>query len=244
MNIGLLMINGENDILEEVLESHCEIVDVFYTLDGTIPNDESKAICMETGKCGGYITDAELPRPRFTEKPVCGWRQAIYEMAVADHGWDHWFLVLHGDEIWTCAPEDIVVPGVDGYTMLLPFFFPREGEPWDYSKGAIEQLHWNLGPGFPEFRLFHGNPNVRYRESQRFNTMPEGLSSNLLVDAPILHYLYRSPEVQRARAAQHQQTEFDLDNYLHIVEDDVVYWNDERIKDYQAQAHFKELTYV
>ena len=243
MNIGLLMINGENDILPAVLKTHCEIVDVFYVLDGTIPNDESRRICEATGKCGGYITDAELPRPRFSEKPVCGWRQAIYEMAVADHGWDHWFLVLHGDEIWTQHPDQIIQPGVDGYVMLLPFYFPRDGEPWDYGQHPLEQLHWNLAPGFPEFRMFHGGPNVRYLEGQTFNTRPEGIERTVVCDAPIRHYLYRSPSVQRVRAHQHQETQFDPDNYQHITDHDAVYWTGDRIAEYMSKQWFPLLRY-
>lgn len=239
--LGLLMINGENDVLETVVESHCEFVDAFYVLDGTVPNGESLAICESFEQCRGYITDAELPRPPFPEKPVCGYRQALLEMAVADYGCDNWFVVLHGDEVWTANPRLTVREEFDGYVYLLPFFFPRDGEPWDDKKHPLDQLRWHLGPGFPEFRLFRGGPNVAYDPCQTFNTRPNGIRNVALEPDPILHYLYRSPETQRARAAQHLETGFDPANYQHIAEQDQVYWTDEMIAAYQEKQWFPNL---
>lgn len=239
--IGLLMVANEDDILETVLKSHADIVDVFYVLDGTVPNDRSRAICEAHPKCGGYLTDNDLPHPPYPEKPVCGYRQAIYEMAVRDHGPDNWFLILHGDEIWTAHPGDVAATGHDGYWFLLPFYFPRAGEPWDYSRGPLEQLRWSLGPGFPEFRMFKGAPGVKYQETQTYNTKPSGVDGSGRSSAPILHYLYRSPEAQRARAAQHEASGFDPANYAHITARDEVYWTDEMIARYRAQDYFTDL---
>ncbi|MEN3337126.1 MAG: hypothetical protein V7647_802 [Acidobacteriota bacterium] len=239
--IGLLMVSHEDDILEAVVAAHEEIVDVFYVLDGTTPNDVSRRICEASPKCGGYLTDAELPRPPYTEKPVCGYRQSLYEAAVADHGWDNWFLILHGDEVWTCDPRDIVEDGHDGYWFQLPFYFPRDGEEWDNATHPLDQLRWRLGPGFPEFRMFKGGPNVRYSETQTYDTKPSGVVGDGRCVAPIKHYLYRSPDEQRARAARHVETGFDPDNYRHITARDEVYWDDEMIARYQQQDCWRDL---
>lgn len=241
MNIGLLMVADENDILERVIRTHEEIVDVFYVLDGSTPNDESRRICEASAKCAGYLTDAELPRPPYPERPVCGYRQAMYEQAVRDHGCDHWFLILHGDEIWTTHPDEIVDGTADGYWFLLPFYFPRAGEEWDDETHPLDQLRWRLGPGYPEFRMFKGGPDVRYDEHQTYNTKPQGVCGNGRSTAPILHYLYRSPEVQRTRARRHIESGFDPDNYRHILDRDEVYWCDEMIARYQAQPYWQEL---
>lgn len=240
MNIGLLMVNGENDILERTLAHNAEIVDWFYALDGTQPNEISKAILTSHPKCAGYLTDEELPRPPYSHHTVCGYRKAIHDQAVADHGPDHWFVVLHADELWTTAPED-TIRGHDGYIFDLPFFFPRAGEPWDHTKHPLDQLHWNLRPGFPEFRLFKGAAHVRYSPYQRFNVRPEGIRKVGRSPHPILHYPYRAPSVQRARAEQHQRTQFDPDNYQHITDRDAVYWTDEMIQACQARPWFREL---
>lgn len=240
MNIGLLMVNGENDILERTLNHNTQFVDVFYALDGTQPNDESKATLTGHPKCAGYLTDQELPRPPYPAHTVCGYRRAIHEQAVNDHGPDHWFVILHADEIWT-APPQATIRGHDGYIFDLPFFFPREGEPWDHNRHPLDQLHWNLRPGFPEFRLFKGGQHVHYSPTQRFNVRPDGLRSVGRSQHPILHYPYRAPDVQRARTEQHQRTQFDPDNYAHIADGDNVYWTDQMIADRRRRPYFREL---
>jgi len=239
--IGLLMINNEDDILEETLATNAQYVDAFYVLDGTVPNDDSKDICMAHRKCSGYTTDAWLPQ-EYGDKPKDGWRQHLYEQAVADHGYDNWFLLLHGDEVWTFDPRD-VADDAHGYFFLLPFYFPRAGEQWDNSQPPLEQLRWHLSPGYPEFRMFRGGEHVQFDPLQHFDVRPKGLGSIAKVPLRINHYLYRSPDQQRARAQLHQQTGFDPGNYNHIIEHDGVYWTDEMIAAYQAHpaGYFTEL---
>jgi hypothetical protein len=244
VNIGLLMINGENDVLDRTLDANSRFVDAFYVLDGTTPNDTSRRICESHGKCWGYIADQDLPRPRFPDRPVDGYRQAIYELAIADHGHDNWFLLLHGDEVWTGMPGPADRFIHDGFNFPLPFFFPRDGEPWDYNVHPLDQLRWNLGPGYPEMRMFRGSKDVRFLESQHFNVTPTGLNNVGWCDYPIRHYLYRSPEAQRARAAQHQASGFDPDNYQHITDGQAVYWTDDMIDERQQQSFFRDLAYV
>lgn len=241
MKIGLLMVAGEDDVLERTLAANCEFVDVFYALDGTQPNDVSRRICERHPKCAGYSTDQDLPRPRFPDRPVDGYRQAIYEWAVDDHGFENWFLLLHGDEVWTGLPDLDTVN--DGWSFPLPFYFPREGEPWDYTVHPLDQLRWHLGPGYPEFRMFFGGPRVRWLESQHFNVTPTGLTSLGWCDKPICHYLYRSPAVQQQRALQHSQSGFDPENYRHIL-DGETYWTDEMIERRKTQHWFAELAYA
>ncbi len=227
-SIGLLMINGENDILERTLEINGQYVDYFYVLDGTVPHDISESICRAHPKCAGYTRDQDIPG-EYGWAPKDGWRQLLYEQAVAEHGFDNWFLLLHGDEVWTANPRNYTYSGADGFIFLLPFYFPREGEVWDYMWHPIDQLQWSLGPGFPEFRMFRGSPDVFFYKSQHFNVTPQGIKSIHRMPFPINHYLYRSPESQRARARQHVLSGFDPDNYKHITERDEVYWSDEKI---------------
>lgn len=242
--IGLMMIAGENDILPTTIAAHEQIVDAFYVLDGTTPNHVSAAICRAAAKCAGYATDADVPKPRFPERPVDGYRQFIYEHAVSDHGFDNWFLLLHGDEIWRFDPRPLTTMGADGFIFDLPFYFPRAGEPWDDTRSPLEQLRWRLGPGFPEFRMFKGSENVRFDERQHFNVMPSGLHRLQRRPEQIDHYLYRSPAAQRARAQQHLASGFDPDNYRHIAAADKVFWDDEMIASYQSKPYFRELAHV
>jgi hypothetical protein len=173
---------------------------------------------------------------------VCGYRQFLLGHAKIDHGWDHLFMVLHADEIWTVDPRPMArKSNHDGFIYNLPFFFPRQGEDWLEDVHPLDQLHWHLGPGWPEFRLFKGNPTVAYDPVQRFNTKPSGIRSVTTVADPILHYPYRAPAVQRLRAATHERTQFDPDNYQHILNEDAVYWDDDRIRAAQARPEFTTL---
>lgn len=236
--IGILMINGENDILERTLAHNARLVDFFYVLDGTYPHETSRDICLSHDKCHGYKTDDEVP---YAGQPRDGWRQHLYEQAVADHGYDNWFLLLHGDEVWTANPRDIVDGQADCYQFPLPFYFPRTGEEWDDDVHPLDQLHWRLGPGYPEWRLFRGAPDVHYEPRQHFNVLPEGLKRAGFSSESILHYPYRSPVVQRQRAVIHERTGFDPDNYRHILDDDAVYWTDDMIAAYQRKEWFRNL---
>lgn len=241
--IGLLMINTEDDILEQTLAMHAAIVDWFYVLDGTVPNTDSQITCRSHPKCSGYTVDADLPRPPYTDKPKDGYRQHLYEQAVRDHGVDNWFLLLHGDEVWTFDPRSIVHqhPEAGGFVFPLPCYFPREGQVWLDWLSPIANLTWHLGPGWPEFRMFRGNPGVHYDLHQHFNTRPHGLRNVVGVDRPIKHYPYRHPLVQRARAALHQRTGFDPDNYQHIIHGDKMFWDDEMIDEWRQSDCFKLL---
>ncbi len=240
--IGLMMVAGEDDILERTLDHNAKFLDAFYVLDGSDDVSLSERICRAHPKCWGYRQDKDLPRPPYTERALCGYRKFIHDLAVEDHGPDNWFMVLHADELWTVDPKGLT-RGIrqDGVIFQLPFFFPREGEEWNDSVHPLDQLHWSLGPGWPEFRLFRGRDGVAYTELQEFNTRPSGIQNVGVADAPILHYPYRSPAVQRARAAQHEVTQFDPDNYQHIVRDDAVYWTDDMIAKAQGRPEFAVL---
>lgn len=234
MHIGLLLVNEEDDVLADTLTRHCDYVDVFYALDGTADNTYSKSVITSADKCARYTTDAELDGPVRD-----GTRQVLYDQAVGDYGYDHWFLLLHADEVWTCDPRWLTeaYPAVDGYGFRCPFYFPRQGEPWDYDKSALSQLHWHYAPGWPEFRMFKGGPDVAYDTTQHSSTQPAGLVNVVWTREPIRHYPYRSPESQRARAAAHLRSGFDLSNYQHVLDHDAVYWDDDRIAAARCAHH-------
>lgn len=239
--IGLLMVADEDDILGRTLEINAGYVDCFYVLNGS--NDTTRSEDLLTGheKCWGYWTDNELPEDEYGTLPADGWRGFLYDEAADDHGYDNWFVLLHGDEIWTRDPRYIVAPRFDGYVFRLPFYFPRAGEPWDYTRHPVDQLSWHLGPGWPEFRMFRGGDHVSYDPYQHFDVKPRGVDRLALCMDRILHYPYRSPEVQRARAARHEQTRFDPDNFQHIVKDDAVYWTDDMIAERRSKPSFADL---
>lgn len=233
MFIGLLMVCHEDDILPETLQRHTEFVDAFYVLDGTVPNRRSKKLCESFSECARYTRDRELTGPVRD-----GSRGLLYQQAVSDFGHDNWFCLLHADEVWTFYPWHLTreYPAADGFIFNLPCYFPREGEPYDTARPALEQLLWHLEPGWPEFRMFKGAPNVRYDPGQHFDVMPKGLTNVIRTDWAIRHYPYRSPESQMKRAVNG----FDPDNYKHVVEGNV-YWSDEMIASWQTRTQFRRL---
>lgn len=241
MRIGLLMVANENDILERTLNLNAELVDCFFTLDGG--DEPAKAICEAHPKHAGYLRDGDLD-DRFPANPVDGYRQALYELAAAEYGRDNWFLLLHGDEVWTGMPADADLDAFDGFMFRLPVYFPRQGEPWDYTVHPLDQLRWHLGPGYPEFRMFHGGTDVNYDPHQHNNITPSGLSRIGFCDHPIRHYLYRSPEHQHARAARHARTGFDPGNYQHISQRGETFWSDEMIDGYMRQDYWRNLAHA
>jgi hypothetical protein len=209
-------------------------------LDGTVPSDASKTVCHSFPQCRGYIRDGWLPRPPYPLRPCDGYRQAIYEAAVQEAGWDHWFLLLHGDELWTFDPAQVVAdhPDADGLVFDLPVYIPRD--PWNDDVPPLDQLKWRLGPGYPELRMFHGAPGVAFAADQHFNVTPHGLRNIVKTAARINHYPWRSPASQRAKARQ-AAVGFGGGNYRHVLEDDAVTWTDEMIAAYRTDPCYPNL---
>ena len=229
LKIGLLMIRDENDILEDTLSRNAKLVDCFYVLDGSMDAERSYEICGSTGKLAGSALDQELERP-----VVDGIRDVLLDWACLDYlRTDHWFLLLHGDELWTFDPDEVIAehPRADGFEFCLPFTFPRS---WDDSKSAFEQLDEFMAPGWPEFRMFKGGSGVYFDPAKHFSTTPYGLKNIVRIeDKPILHYLYRSPEQQYAKAARNQ--EWSPENWQDLDERGP-FWDDERIADFCARS--------
>ncbi len=232
MFIGLLVTACDEDIVADVLKRSEARPDALYVLDGSDTRAHLPLV-------NGYWRDEEVP---YSGHMRCGWRQFLYEKAVADHGYDHWFLILHSDEVWTFEPRRILRhwPRADVLRFRASCYFPREGEEWDYETPALDQLKWNLGPGWDEARMFHGNPKAAYEPSQHFVVTPKGLNISVQTELEIKHYPFRSPESQRRRAELHKQTEFNLGNHQHVL-DGHVYWDDERIAQWQQYDCFREL---
>ena len=235
-----MLVGHEDDILEATLTEHCKIVDAFYVLDGTVPNDVSKEICLSFDKCRSYHTDAELPRPPYPNGTTCGYRQWPLEQAQADVGFDHWFLELHADEVWTFHPSEVVAeyPDADGFIFPLPCYFPRTE--WDYNRPPLEQLKWSIGPGYPEFRMFKGHEGQAFDPNQHFDTIPSHVETIVTDSRPIKHYAYRSPRSQIEKSRMHDRTGFDPDNYANVRAGKLI-WDDALIARYQQQPIWREL---
>ena len=232
--IGLMMIREENDILERTLSHNLEFVDVVYAAFGD--KDAGDILFNRPwDKPVHSFSDAYVAAQGWPEQPCDGYRGFLLEEAIRNHGHDNWFLLLHGDELWTQDPREItsrITRDRVAVVYNLPFFLPREGEPWEDDIHPLDQLHWHLTPGWPEVRMFREASGVRYQPNQHFNVTPDGIEFLWYADAPILHYPYRSPEQQAKRAA----VTFDPDNYQRTG-----YWTDAMIADQMTRPQFREL---
>lgn len=221
-----MLTSHDEDIVADVLNRSLARPDALYVLDGSDTRD-----CLPD-HLDGYWRDSEVP---YDGPPRDGWRQWLLEHAVRDHGPDHLFVLVHSDEVWTFDPRDLAADHpADGWVVRLPVHFPRQR--WDDSLPPLDQLHWSLGPGWPEFRMFRGAPHVHYRVDQHFDVRPVGIDLVAVTDRVVEHYPYRSPLSQMARA----KASFDPDNYRH-VDDCRTVWNDEMIRDWQRQPYWREL---
>ena len=234
--VGLLLIRDENDILADTLQWNAQHVDCFYVLDGSEDYKTAEGICMGSRKCAGYWRDVECP---YDGPPTDGWRQFLYAKATEDNGYDNWFLLLHGDELWVNEPDAALaeVPDADGFEFRLPFAIPRG---WDHGLSAYDQLREFFFPGWPEFRMFKGGEEVYYLPGQHFLTRPLGLKHVVRLDWPILHYPYRSPESQRLRASK--SAEWSPENYQAVRERDRVFWDSERIAQFSHGSEHYQYT--
>lgn len=199
--IALLVHKAEDDILPESLAANARFFDDIYTLNGdpdATPDDHQ-------------FTDASLPRPPFPENTVDGYRQALLEQAVKDHGHGHLYVLLHADEMWTIDPRKVAAahPFADGFVFRMPLCF-NPGE-WDNERSPIAQMTACLRPGYPEFRVFRERPGVHFIPSQHFIVKPQGLTKIIDIADEVRHYPFRSAESQLQRAT----ATFDPDNYQH-----------------------------
>ena len=238
MFIGLLLVNEEDDILADTLAVNAPLVDCFYVLDGTVDNTHSRRVCRSFPNCAGYSRDRDVPKPPYPPRATDGYRQFMYEQAVRDHGFDHWFLLLHADETWMFHPSEPVDANADasGFIFRLPLFFPHIDDGWDDSRPPLDQLRRHLAPGWPEFRMFRGNPEVAFDPGQHFNVVPYGLAGRIASGVwRINHYPFRSPRSQEIRA----KAGFDPDNYALV--DRWALWTDETVAHYQQNDCYREL---
>ena len=228
------MIADENDVLEHTLARNSTLVDAFYVLDGSEDHKTANEICWDFDNCAGYWRDEYLPK-RYPRETTDGCRQFIYNRAGAECGYDHWFLLLHGDEFWTFDPQEVIdrAPDADGFVFRLPFAFPRY---WDPAKSAADQLSEFMVPGWPEFRMFRGGHDVQFNPEVHFSVTPQGLHRIYQTEKQILHYLYRAPGVQYDRAAKRRR--WSPENWQEL-EARGPFWDDHRISEFcRSSQHY------
>lgn len=192
-NIGLMMTYNEEDIIEDVMESHKQYFDKILVLDGS--TDKTPEILQSYDNVVYYLRDEQIfPKRKVTD----GVRQFLLEEAQKRYGYEGWFSLLHGDEIFVDNPNDIVIKaekqGADivNWHMLNFFLHTSQKENYDDYAPLNERLtHFN--PGGLEIRQFKNQKGIYFKLDQMGRVLPYGLKNKPLWDYPIIkHYPERS----------------------------------------------------
>ena len=150
--ISLMMIRDEQDMLAEALRNHVRFCDAIFVLDGTQGDTlrTFRDICLAFPQVVGHWQDDEAG---YKLPLRDGARQFLLERARERFGLNHWYAILHGDEIWSedprphCTPAQ---PDLHGIAVNLYHFFPHisQRDTWSFHAGdSIEALaQWYMLP--------------------------------------------------------------------------------------------------
>jgi len=193
-----MMTYNEADIIEEVMDSNKKFFDKILVLDGS--SDHTEEIIRSYENVKYFIKDENLfPKRKITD----GVRQFLLEKAQEMFGYDGWFTLLHGDEIFVDNPNEIVDKAEKAkaekvnWHALNFFLHTSQKKTYDENKKIQDQVIF-YHPGGIEIRQFKNKKNVFYNLNQ-MGVLPHGIGYKMLLDYPIFkHYVKRSLK-------QHQQ---------------------------------------
>jgi hypothetical protein len=212
LHIGLLLTKNEADILEESLEFNKRYFDKIYVLDGS--NDSSVDILSKYEKEGlCKVWRAEEIYPGGVND-CC--REFLMQQAQKDYGYEGWFTILCGDEIYHDSPLKIVLQAERKkceFTVWQPmnFFLHTEdfGKKWPPNTLWQDKIRWYT-PGVLEGRQFKNLPHLYWTKNGKWiktigNTaLPNGLRWYKVYSkyAIYKHYNFRTPDQIRKRAQE------------------------------------------
>jgi hypothetical protein len=236
-NIGLMMTYNEEDIIEETMESHKKYFDKILVLDGS--TDKTPEILQSYDNVVYYLRDEQIfPKRKITD----GVRQFLLEEAQKRYGYEGWFTLLHGDEIFVDNPNEIAEKaekqGADIVNWHMMQFFLHTSQREDYDDLApLEKRLKYYNFGDLEIRQFKNKQGIYFKLDQIARVLPYGLKNIPLWDYPIIrHYQKRSIRQLQKRPS----TGFMLDKTSQQTKEKDV----EKIKDIlfkeKIDSHYKQ----
>jgi glycosyltransferase involved in cell wall biosynthesis len=209
LNIGLLLTYNEADVLPEMLEAVRSEIDIIYALDGS--SDQTPEILQADPLVKTVLFDQDVaPKQKIRDYH----RQALLDLARAEHGLGHWYTLLHADEFFHDSPRKIIQQAElekAGFVnwMSMQFFlhlqdqglYDQNGQP--LLPKVQQRIRW-YSPFWIEVRQFLDLPQfgfgkVAYRR-QHLHPAPHGIGWKPFSKMPILkHYSYRSPWQMNAK---------------------------------------------
>lgn len=194
-NIGLLMTCNEVDVIEEVMQEHSKYFDTILVLDGS--NDGTDEIIKSFNNVKFFMKDQDLP---YSGRVKDGARGFLLKKAQELYGYDGWFTLLHGDEIFYDNPIEIAKlaerKGVDKVNWQPMNFFLHKTDKdrqVESIRSVQERLKWYSPASGLEIRQFKNKKGLYYDRNKHSQVMADGVGWKTLLYFPVYkHYPYRS----------------------------------------------------
>lgn len=234
------MTYNEDDIIEDVMKATQKYFDKILVLDGS--TDRTEEIIRSFSNVVYFLKDQDIfPKRKIYD----GARQFLLEKAQAMFGYDGWFTLLHGDEIFVDDPNIIAARAEESKAEkvnwhLLNFFLHKsQKETFNHHGNLVDQLVY-YQPGNLEIRQFKNKKGIYYPLNQIYSVIPKGIGYKMLWDYPVIrHYVHRGL-IQRQKKpilgflAKVQETKTDISQ--NILIDDL--FLDKLSKDRKQVRHF------
>lgn len=209
-NIGLMMTRNEGDCVEEVMREYSKYFDKILVLDGS--TDNTPEIIQSFKNVVYFAKDQDvLPGIKIRD----GARQVLLEKAQSLFGYDGWFTLLHGDEIFhddpnkvLTLPENKKVDRMHWYSMQF-FLHQSQKNSYQYQPGSMQKNILWYCPGFIEIRQFRNKKGIAYQLQEHTRLFPHGLNHRINNRFPVFkHYPYRSAEQINHKTVQTNTSHF------------------------------------
>jgi hypothetical protein len=153
---------NEEDCIEEVMREHAKYFDAILVLDGS--TDRTEEIIRSFPQVKYFLKDKDildkLPNRKFED----GARQFLLEKAQEMYGYEGWFTLLHGDEIFHDNPIEMAeraekegAEKINWYAMNFFLHTSDREKDLEAIKSVQERVTWYC-PGFLEIRSFREIP--------------------------------------------------------------------------------------
>ena len=218
--IGLMMTCDEEDCIEEVMNEHIKYFDKILVLDGS--SDRTEEIIRSYSQVKYFLKDKEIIDKLPGHRVRDGARQFLLAKAQELYGYDGWFTLLHGDEIFYDNPVKIAEQAekdraekINWYVMNFFLHTSDTDKNLEAIKSVQERVRWYC-PGFLEIRQFKNKQGLHYELDRHAKVMPEGIGWKMYRHYPIYkHYPYRSVSQMLKKKQQHNKEAFSV-SYLDV----------------------------
>lgn len=210
-NIGLMMTCNEEDCIKEVMDEHVKYFDEILVLDGS--SDRTEEILRGYPQVKYFIKDQEIINKLPNHKFKDGARQFILAKAQEMYGYDGWFTLLHGDEIFYDNPIEMAkraekerAEKINWYVMDFFLHTSDKGKDLDAIRSIQQRVTWYC-PGFLEIRSFKNKKGIYYDLCQA-GVLPRRVGIKPFSKFPVYkHYPFRSVDQILKKKKQRQLTD-------------------------------------